>query len=114
MARKKINLAQRMFEGAELLRDHDPSESVARALCALRHWSDAHGISYLGASIEADKRYQNDLNGESSGTVGLAHSRRYTGWDRIHDDNKAEGRPVGEQWSDDGVRYVGGVKVCGR
>lgn len=39
---------------------------------------------------------------------------RYDGWERIHDDNKAEGRPTGGQWSKEGVRYVNGRKVYER
>lgn len=83
------------------------------ALLCLRHWADDQGIVYAGAEARSFNQYMRDL-AEDSGGAGAAHSSRYTGWDRIHDDNKAEGRPVGNQWSDDGVRYVGGVKVTDR
>lgn len=35
----------------------------------------------------------------------------YSGWDARHDSNRAEGRPIGNQWSDDGVDYSNGFKV---
>lgn len=110
MARKKVNLARTLLTSSGLLENYSKAEALNRALCALHHWADAEGVSFLGASIEADRRYQLDLNGEGGGSHGLAHSTRYTGWDRRHDDNKAEGRPTGKQWSDDGVHYVDGIK----
>lgn len=88
-----------------------PQEALDDALLGLRHWADSQGIIYAGAESRSFNQYMRDLAGESGGS---AHSARYTGWDRIHDDNKAEGRPVGGQWSDEGVRYVGGVKVVDR
>lgn len=90
-----------------------PQDTLDHILLILRHWADAQGIVYAGAEARSFNQYLRDL-ADDSGGAGAAHSSRYTGWDRIHDDNKAEGRPVGNQWSDDGVRYVGGVKVVDR
>lgn len=43
--------------------------------------------------------------------VEQCDSLTYSGWDRIHDDNKSEGRPIGNQWTSEGVDYSTGLKV---
>lgn len=90
--------------------DGDKADLLATVLQCLRHWADAQGITYAGGEAESFRRYMRDL-AEDSDNDGLAHSARYTGWDRCHDDNKAEGRPIGNQWADSNVEYRNGIKV---
>lgn len=91
---------------------------IALILSDIMHVCDDSGLDLdFDACMEEARRNFNDEQCEDSGDFsryGLAHSNKYTGWDRRHDDNKAEGRPVGNQWSDDGVYYVQGVKMHGK
>lgn len=69
--------------------------------CGARGGCEKHGITRSG--IDMRSRVE---------PTPILPFERYRGWDRIHDDNKAEGRPVGGQWSDHSVHYVNGVKTC--
>jgi hypothetical protein len=109
MARKKVSRAARMLE--VFGREVTDADDLAEVLCCLQHWADANRISYSLAEAGRYRVYQGDMAGESAEPLGFAHSSTYSGWDRIHDDNKAEGRPVGNQWSDAGVDYSNGYKV---
>ncbi|MGQ2942947.1 MAG: hypothetical protein ACT6Q7_02980 [Blastomonas fulva] len=116
MARKKINKAMRAIEAAGYVdasfdgsKEH-VEEAMAKLVACLRHLSDAHGIIYWPVHNKAERLYLSDLQGEG-GDDGATHSSRYTGWDRRHDDNRAEGRPNGNDWSDAGVEYQNGIKI---
>lgn len=119
MARKKINKAMRAIEAAGYVDgDFDGSpehvaEAMIKLVSCLRHLADAHGLQYWTLHNKAERLYLSDLQGEGS-DGGLTHSSRYTGWDRRHDDNRAEGRPNGADWSDASVRYENGIKVYRR
>jgi hypothetical protein len=107
MARRKAASAELALAAAGFDGD-DPSWRLARMLCALRHWADRQGITYAGADVTANRHYLADVaTADQCRSDGLT----YDGWERIHDDNKAEGRPIGAQWSKEGVDYSNGYKV---
>ncbi len=104
--KSKVEQARAAINHAGFAKAKDsPNEArvaLIRMIAAGRHFADAYDINYMDCANQALKIYQGDTN-----------SMKYKGWDRRHDDNKAEGRPVGNQWSDDGVYYVQGVKMHG-
>lgn len=107
MARKKVKLAQSAI-AAVGLSECDEGEAVARLMTALRHFCDAtEGLNWHLCTLAAERRYNADV----ASADGCAPVGGYDGWNRIHDDNKAEGRPIGDQWDSSRFYYRGGIKI---
>lgn len=80
---------------------------MERLLCGLQHLCDqTPGVIFHAAAAAARLTYDRDKN-----SAGGGESMKYRGYDRIHDDNKAEGRPVGNQWTDADHYYENGIKI---
>lgn len=71
------------------LHDYDPHELVA----------------------DATAGYDEEDAVQDCGRDWAFESDQYTGYDRIHNDNRAEGRPTGKQWTSKGHDYSRGYKV---
>jgi len=78
-------------------------ESMIALLIAARRKCDNYGVIYAGVEGEASRRYMEILASES-GVGGPAYSAEYTGWDRIHDENREQGRPNGGDWDESAPR----------
>ena len=111
MAKRKIALAKKALSAAfgdfDTMPDDQRGWAVQRLLCGLRHLATAEGLSYLKLDAGALRHQLQDVCAADNCKPDM----HYSGWDRRHDDNKAEGRPVGNQWSAEGVDYSLGFKV---
>lgn len=111
MARRKANHAKRAIEAVEgqwdTLSAEDKGWAIQRLLCALRHLADDEKLHFAKLDLGASRHHLQDVNTADGCKADLT----YSGWDQRHDDNKAEGRPIGGQWSSKGVDYSLGFKV---
>src|SRR5690349_10727960 len=98
METAKVKLAQHIVASSGFQGSLD--EQITKIICVLRHLCDEHGVIYSGCEARAAGKYFRDLDEESTEPTGASQSLHYTGWDCIHDNNKAECRPIGGQWSD--------------
>lgn len=110
MAKKKVRAARLAIDAAGYGAEDD-ADATMRLLVALRHYCDSAGVTFARCEAEAYRIYMSDIRGADEAPHSAANSPRYSGWDRRHDDNMAEGRPVGNQWDDTNFFYQGGVKM---
>lgn len=84
--------AERAYEtlGLANIANGDVPEAITDHLSDLIDLCDEHEIDFDALCVAAE--FGRDLVDDEPPV------ERYTGWDRIHNDNKAEGRPVGDQW----------------
>lgn len=113
MARKKVNRAWRAMEAFcpdwSSLPASDQQEEMRRLLCALAHLARTVPVpSFVDLFFDAHADFGKD---ENSARASGGESMKYDGYNRIHDDNKAEGRPIGKQWTDEDHYYRGGIKI---
>ena len=111
MARKKVAIAKRALSAAFGDFDAMPADqrgwAIQRLLCGLRHLASEESLSFDALDAGAARHHLQDVCAADNCKPDL----RYSGWDRRHDDNKAEGRPIGNQWSSEGSDYSLGFKV---
>ena len=87
----------------------DQQEEMRRLICALGHLSRTVPVkSFVDLCLDGNLDFNKD---ENSARGGHGESMKYDGYNRIHDDNKAEGRPIGNQWTNDDHYYKGGIKT---
>jgi hypothetical protein len=84
--------AERAYELLKLasVPNADLAEAIASHLSDVIDLCEEHEIDFDTLCVAAE--FGRDL------ADGEPPVERYTGWDRIHNDNKAEGRPTGDQW----------------
>jgi hypothetical protein len=72
----------------------DIPESITQHLSDLIDLCEEHELDFNALCVAAEfgrDMFDHDDREPNAGP-------RYSGWDRIHNDNKAEGRPTGDQW----------------
>lgn len=118
MAKRKVAAALRALDAggyidrpAREASNEDVLWAMKQLLCGLRHMADERGMIFATADVTASRHFLADVTTGEKGCHGFPDPLRFSGWDRRHVDNQAEGRPIGGQWSDKGVHYRHGYKV---
>lgn len=111
MARRKRNAARKALEAVAgpwaSLTKQEREWEIQKMLCGLRHLAKDEGLIFAKMDAGAARHHLQDV----CTADGCRAETVYSGWDRRHDDNKAEGRPIGRQWNSEGADYSLGIKV---